>query len=218
VRGVAHDRHKTSFHELQGRNEIVVCKRFTRGFPFKFPKIVNGVLGTQVQDRHRYPGGKRPAISHRARREVQGARCSWSWTVSREAPCRGSSREDSTSCSRWASQGIPSAPDVPLIMDLSPKGAEGRTAHPQAHLRASGHGVALSRTAGVPKASVWRPSARPSRAMTGPGYTGGGCFFFLKDPRLKFRTVAGGDIQKLVEEVLREPPAALPKSRRIPQR
>jgi tripartite-type tricarboxylate transporter receptor subunit TctC len=169
----------------------------------QFPRIINGVLGTQMKIITGYPGGNDVNLAME-RGEVDG-RCGWSW--SSVVSTRASWLRDKkiTVLMQLSLQKHPDLPDVPLITDLA-KNDEQR-----AILRLIFARQPLGRPFLAPPDV---PADRLAALRTAFMAT-------MKDPaflaeaekaQLEITPIAGDAVQKLVEEIYQTPPAIVKKA------
>jgi tripartite-type tricarboxylate transporter receptor subunit TctC len=83
----------------------------------QFPRITNGVLGTQMKVVTGYPGGNEVGLAME-RGEVQG-RCGWSWSSVKSTHQKWYDERKFTVLVQLALQKHPDLPDIPFIIDLA---------------------------------------------------------------------------------------------------
>ncbi len=118
----------------------------------QFPRIINGVLGTQMKIVTGYPGGNDVNLALE-RGEVDG-RCGWSWSSVISTRASWLKEKKITILMQLSLEKHPDLPNVPLITDLA-KNDEQR-AILRTDLRATGFGPSLSRAARRPGGSRGR--------------------------------------------------------------
>ena len=106
----------TKFEDLFTK-EMTVGGTSTSADTDAFPRILNGVLGTQMKVVTGYPGGNEVGLAME-RGEVQG-RCGWSWSSVMSTHKAWLAEKKMTVLTQLALQKHPDLPDVPLVMDLA---------------------------------------------------------------------------------------------------
>jgi tripartite-type tricarboxylate transporter receptor subunit TctC len=169
----------------------------------EFPKIMNGVLGTKMKVISGYPGGNDVNLAME-RGEVQG-RCGWSWS-SVEATRKNWVEEKTINVLVQLSLAKhPSLPDVPLVIDLAKTEEQKQILNLIFARQVMGRpylappGIPQDRAEALQKAFMDTMKDKD----------------FLADAektKLEIVPVPGPDLQKLVAEVYKTPPAIAAKA------
>jgi tripartite-type tricarboxylate transporter receptor subunit TctC len=195
-------------HEQVLTRELVVGASGPAADTFQFPKISNAVLGTKFKIIPGYPGGNDIDLAME-RGEVQG-RCGWSWTALKATH---QPWLDDKKINIVFQMGLSKHPDLPnttLIMDLA-KTDEARAIFRFMFSRqvmawpfAAPPGVPKDRVEALRKAFTDTMTDKDFLADTGKG-------------NLEIRPVPGDEIEKLVLDVAKTPPAVLQKTQQLLQ-
>jgi tripartite-type tricarboxylate transporter receptor subunit TctC len=106
----------TKFEDLL-KTELIVGGTSTSADTDQFPRIVNGVLGTNMKVVTGYPGGNEVGLAME-RGEVKG-RCGWSWSSVKSTHHKSLDEKKFAILVQLALEKHPELPNVPLIIDLA---------------------------------------------------------------------------------------------------
>jgi tripartite-type tricarboxylate transporter receptor subunit TctC len=172
----------------------------------QFPRIINGVLGTQMKIITGYPGGNDVNLAME-RGEVDG-RCGWSW--SSVVSTRSSWIKDKkiTVLMQLSLEKHPDMPDAPLITDLA------KTDEQRALLRLIFARQALGRPFLAPPDD---PADRVAALRQAFMATMKDKDFLAEAEKaqLEITPVSGQEVQKLVDDIYRTPAAVVKKAAEI---
>ena len=174
----------------------------------QFPRIINGVLGTQMKIITGYPGGNDVNLAME-RGEVDG-RCGWSWSSVISTRASWIKEKKITVLMQLSLEKHPDLPDVPLITELA------KTDEQRAILRLIFARQALGRPyLAPPDVPADRVAALREAFMA-----------TMKDKdflaeadkaQLEITPISGEAVQKLVSEVYQTPPDDREKGGRTPE-
>jgi tripartite-type tricarboxylate transporter receptor subunit TctC len=169
----------------------------------QFPRIINGVLGTQMKIITGYPGGNDVNLAME-RGEVDG-RCGWSWSSVVSTRASWIKDKKITVLMQLSLEKHPDMPNIPLITELA-KNDEQR-----ALLRLIFARQALGRPflapPDVPADRVAALRAAFMATMKDKDFLAE-----AEKAQLEITPVSGEAVQKLVDEIYRTPPAVVKKA------
>jgi tripartite-type tricarboxylate transporter receptor subunit TctC len=169
----------------------------------QFPRIINGVLGTQMKIITGYPGGNDVNLAME-RGEVDG-RCGWSWSSLMSTRPNWIKEKKITVLVQLSLEKHPDLPDVPLITDLA------KTEEQRQILRLIFARQALGRPylapPGVPDDRVAALRKAFMDTMKDKEFLAE-----ADKAQLEITPIAGEELQKLVGEVYETPPAVVRKA------
>lgn len=169
----------------------------------QFPRMINGVLGTQMKIITGYPGGNDVNLAME-RGEVDG-RCGWSWSSVVSTRASWIKDKKITVLMQLSLQKHPDLPDVPLITDLA------KTDEQRAILRLIFARQALGRPflapPDVPADRVAALRAAFMATMKDPAFVAE-----ADKAKLEITPVSGEAVQKLVGEIYRTSPAIVKRA------
>jgi tripartite-type tricarboxylate transporter receptor subunit TctC len=169
----------------------------------QFPRVINGVLGTQMKIITGYPGGNDVNLAME-RGEVDG-RCGWSWSSVISTRAAWLKDKKITVLMQLSLEKHPDLPDVPLITDLA------KTDEQRAILRLIFARQALGRPfLAPPDVPADRVAALRNAFMATMKDKA-----FLAEAekaKLEITPIAGNVVQKLVDEIYATPPDIVKKA------
>jgi tripartite-type tricarboxylate transporter receptor subunit TctC len=187
----------TSFEQVL-RKELVVGASGPSADTYQFPKILNGVLGTRFKVIAGYPGGNDIDLAME-RGEVQG-RCGWSWTSLKATRRSWLTEKKISILFQMGLSRHPDLPNVPLVIDLA------RNDDDKAILKLIFARQVMAWPYIAPP-NVPNDRAETLRAAFTDTMKDGDFLADAEKSLLEIRSVNGEDIQKLVEDIYRTPPA-----------
>ncbi len=169
----------------------------------QFPRVINGVLGTQMKIITGYPGGNDVNLAME-RGEVDG-RCGWSWSSVLSTRASWLRDKKITVLAQLSLQKHPDLPDVPLITDLA------KTDEQRAILRLIFARQPLGRPflapPDVPADRVVALRQAFMATMKDPAFVAE-----ADKAQLEITPISGEAVQKLVEEIYQTPPEIVKKA------
>jgi tripartite-type tricarboxylate transporter receptor subunit TctC len=176
---------------------------------YQFPALVNAVLGTKFKIVTGYPGGNDVTLALE-RGEVQG-RCGWSWSSIKTTRFNWVRNKRIVVLVQMALSKHPDLADVPLIMDLAKTDDPAKTLEQQQIFKM----IFARQTMGRPYlAPPGVPADRLAALRQGFMDTMTDPEFLAEAEANKFEInpVNGADLEALVKEVYRAPPAIAQKA------
>jgi tripartite-type tricarboxylate transporter receptor subunit TctC len=183
--------------------ELVVGASGPSADTYQFPKIVNGVLGTKFKIIAGYPGGNDIDLAME-RGEVQG-RCGWSWTSLKATRRSWFTEKKISILFQMGFSGHPDLPDVPLVIDLA------RNDDDKAILKLIFARQVMAWPYIAPP-DVPNDRAEALRAAFSETMKDKDFLADAEKSALEIRPVTGEDIQKLVKDVYKTPPAIVQRA------
>ncbi len=191
-----------SFEDLMTK-ELTVGSTGTADDTYQFPRLVNNVLGTRFKIITGYPGGN--DVSLAMERGEVGGRCGWSWSSVKSTRMSWVTEKQMHLLMQLSLAKHPDLPDVPLVMDLA-KTDEQRAMFKLIFARQT-MGRPFQGPPGIPADRLRALQKAFMDTMKDPE-------FLAEAEKGKFEItpVSGGDIEKLVAELFRTPPAIAAKA------
>jgi tripartite-type tricarboxylate transporter receptor subunit TctC len=195
----------TTFDDLRAK-EMTVGGTGASADTDQFPKVVNGVLGTKMKIVTGYPGGNDVVLAME-RGELQG-RCGWSWSSVKATHGSWIAEKKLNILVQLSLQKHPDLPDVPLIIDLA-KTDEDRQILKLIFARQV-MGRPFLAPPGIPAERVDALRKAFMATMTDPDFMAD-----AEKSQLEVNPVPGDEVQKLVAEIYRTPPAVAQKAAQL---
>lgn len=168
-----------------------------------FPRVINGVFGTQMDLITGYPGGNDVIIAME-RGEVEG-RCGWSWSSIKSLHSDWVENGDISLLVQLSLNKHPDLPDVPLIMDLVETEEERQILELVFARQVMGRPYAAP--PGVPEERVQALRDAFVATMNDPEFLAE-----AETADLEITPVSGADIEALVERAYTTPPEIVAKT------
>jgi len=178
--------------------ELTIGSSGTADDTYQYPRLINNVLGSRFRIITGYPGGNDVSVAME-RGEVSG-RCGWSWSSVMSTRAHWLAEKKINVLIQLSLSKHPDLPQVPLIMDLA-RNDEERQMFRLIFARQV-MGRPFQSTPGVPPDRLKALQKAFMDTMQDPA-------FLAEADKLKFEItpVAGADIETLVADILRMPPA-----------
>ena len=178
--------------------ELVIGSSGTADDTYQYPRLINNTLGTKFKIVTGYPGNNDVSVALE-RGEVAG-RCGWSWSSAKSTRPAWIEEKKINVLIQLSLSKHPDLPDVPLIMDLA-RDDEQRQMFRLIFARQV-MGRPFQSTPGVPRDRLEALQKAFMDTMKDPA-------FLAEADKLKFEItpVSGADIETLVADILKMPPA-----------